>query len=272
MQQVLLQLDDQGVPWAVDPCPRPFVLPDGDGALHGVVLAPGTPCDIQGSQLIGTAGTRDVAAALEGTGDVVIVGAKVRYRIANNKLEDRKLHEICATHDSAMRRNGLRLLKLVDASLRAMSDRGGVLRLQAIVRWFPCVALRHPQVSATLDRVGVDDGAIRRWFGLTGTRGRPGRQIGSARTAIGTLVHECEEDENVNDAFERLARTGMGSRESLANRRSAEGELYQLSVGGIWVAADRLLERPWVPPRAAAMRWDIHIFQHGAPKQEGESK
>jgi hypothetical protein len=249
---------DQGVPWSVAPFPGAFALPHVD-ALQALVVQAGAPLAHPGACKLGSGRTREVAAAVvDGTGDVVIVGARVRHRIAGRKLEDTGLQEICAANDAEMKRNGHRLLEIVTLALRRASEDGCTDRLQAVVRAFPSVALRHERVAHALDRLRDPDQTVRRWFGLKAGRGRPARPVAGARAEVATLEHECDEAESVADALERLARTGMGSVESLRNRRSSEGELYQLSISGVWVKADRLLDRPWVGPSTAEMRWDVY--------------
>jgi hypothetical protein len=249
---------DQGIPWSVAPCPGAFAVPHIDEALHVLVVEAGAPLPCPGPYKLGSGRTREVAAVVDGVGDVVIVGAKIRYRIAGRKLEDTGLHEICAANDAEMKRNGDRLLEIIALAVRRASEDGCSERLQAVVRAFPSVALRHERVAQALDRLRDPDQTVRRWFGLKAGRGRPARPIAGARAEVGTLVHECDEAESVNDALEGLARTGMGSVESLRNRRSSEGELYQLSIAGVWVKADLLLRLPWVDPRTAEMRWDVY--------------
>lgn len=258
----LLQLTRGGIPWAIDPRPRSFLLPERHGVSHGLVLEANAAHPGAGWERLGCGSTRHVAAALDGDGDVVTVGARVRYDIDSKRLDDRKLHEIFAANDSQMRRNGEELLAFIAEAVRVLSERNDPKLLQAVVRFFPCVALRHERVAAALDRLADSDNAIRRWFGMKAGKGRPARPIPEAAVVIGTMVHECSRDENetVDAALARMERAGLGERKSLANLKSRESELYRLDVGGVWVKADRLLRLPWVPPKTAELRWNVYRF------------
>lgn len=252
----LVELTPRGIPWLVDPQARTFLLPNGDQAVHGLVLPAGTPFSSDGAKQLGTSDTAKVAAGLEGSDEAAIVGSRVRYEIQDKKFTDRKRHEIHPGCEADMKRNGLRLLELIDAAADVAG--GSMTRLQAIVREFPSVAFRHERIASVLDRMGVSHEQIRRWFGLIGGRGRPARSIPDARTLVGTFAHERATSETVEAALARVAGPASVTSEHLANISSREGELYELSVGGIWVTADHLQRIPWVAPQVATLQWDVY--------------
>lgn len=253
----LLDVTLGGIPWMVKPVPRRFLLPDSDGPFIGLILEAGTPRPPPPAELLGSADTARLAAALEGSDDIVRIGSRVRYEVSGRTREDRRVHDIVGAHDSEMKRNGKRLLTLIDTCVHESTSKGYPHKLQALIRWFPEVALRHVRVAELLDRMRITDKALLRWFGEQSGRGRPARRLPEERALIGTLEHECTQGPNINAALRRAADTGT-DRGYLANLRSQFRELYQLSVDGIWVTADRLMRVPWVAPEATQKRWDVY--------------
>lgn len=265
----LIELTRGGVPWVVNPTRRTFLLPDSRGPFFGLIVEAGTPRLALPAERLGSADTARLAAALEGRDDVVMIGSKVRYDVSDRARKDRAVHEIAGAHDAEMKRNGHRLLELIDDAVRVSTCDGCTPRLRDLVRGFPSVALRHEGVAGILERTRVTDAALLRWFGEKSGRGRPARNLAEERVLAGTLAHEIAVGPTVGSALDRVAATGI-ARGGLANLRSAIGELYQLSVEGIWVTADRLMSLPWVAPLAATKRWDVYRLSVTADQAQGE--
>jgi len=123
----LLELTRGGVPWVGNPTRRTFLLPDPRGPFFGVIVEAGTPRLTPHAELLGSADTARLAAALEGRDDVVMIGSRVRYEVCDRTRKDRGVHEIAGARDAEMKRNGHRLLELIDDAVRVSTCKGRTL-------------------------------------------------------------------------------------------------------------------------------------------------